>query len=289
MFNDFLEDDNQFLKAFDAISESNFYKRITPELGYQHKIGHIQKVMLFSKIIAQNESLDEQQTKILLASAAFHDSGRIKDRDNGEHGKASAEIAGEYFKNNYNNPYGITQNEIAIVQTVIAYHVIIEKTPGQIDEKELEKICHKYGIYNLKNFKNVKKISAILKDADALDRLRFSSKKSSRINLDTKFLRTETAKKQYIIELARLINQAYAGYILRENYSNESAIDNDNAKTLQVLRHNFRINNGGIRKREKEIPTKIVKLLFRYGLQSIKIVKSDYVNSKEKDIDEREV
>ena len=80
MFYNFLEDDNQFLKAFDAISESNFYKGTTPELGYQHKIGHIQKVMLFSKIIAQNESLDEQQTKILLASAAFHDSGRIKDR-----------------------------------------------------------------------------------------------------------------------------------------------------------------------------------------------------------------
>lgn len=86
MIVNFLESNEQFSKAFDAISESDFYKGLTPELGYQHKLGHIQKVMFFSKIIAQNENLDEQPTKILLASAAFHDSGRIKDRDNGEHG-----------------------------------------------------------------------------------------------------------------------------------------------------------------------------------------------------------
>ena len=276
-----MENDNQFLKAFDAISESNFYKGLTPELGYQHKIGHIQKVMLFSKIIAQNERLDKQQTKILLASSAFHDSGRIKDRDNGEHGKASAEIAGEYFKDNYNNLYGITQNEIAIVQIAIAYHVIIEKIPGQIDEKELEKLCYEYGIYNLQDFENIKKISAILKDADALDRSRFSSKKSSRQNLNMNFLRTKTAKKQAVIEFARKINQAYAGYILKENYPNELVIENDNAKTLQILRHNYRINNGGIRKKEKEIPTKIVKLLFRYGLQSMNIEEISYMNSSE--------
>lgn len=289
MFYDFFKNDNQFLNTFDAISESNFYKGLTLELGYQHKIGHIQKVMLFSKIIAQNEGLDKQQTKILLASVAFHDSGRTKDRDNGEHGKTSAEIAGEYFKNNYNNPYGITQNEIAIVQTAIAYHVIIEKTPGQIDEKELEKLCFEYGVYNLKDFKNIKKISAILKDADALDRLRFSSKLSSTLNLDSKLLRTNTAKKQFIIEFARKINQAYAGYILRENYPNESVIENDNAKTLQALRHNYRIKNGGIRKEEKEIPTKMVKTLFIYGLQSLKIEENNYMNSNKKDIDEHEM
>lgn len=66
-------------------------------------------------------------------------------------------------------------------------------------------------------------------------------------------------------------------------------IENDNAKTLQVLRHNYRMNNGGMRKREKEISTKIVKLLFRCGLQSMEIAKIDYANSKEKEVDEREV
>lgn len=51
----FLDSNSQFSKSFNAISESDFYKELTPELGYQHKIGHIQKVMLFSQIIALNE------------------------------------------------------------------------------------------------------------------------------------------------------------------------------------------------------------------------------------------
>ena len=102
--------------------------------------------MLFSQIIAKNENLDENQTKILLASAAFHDSGRKKDRDNGEHGVSSAEITGEYFKKNPNNPYEITSDEIVIIKTSISYHVISEEILGCIDEKKLSIICHKYGV-----------------------------------------------------------------------------------------------------------------------------------------------
>ena len=79
----FLNSNSQFSKSFNAISESDFYKELTPELGYQHKIGHIQKVMLFSQIITLNENLDKRQMRVLLASAAFHDAGRTKNRDNG--------------------------------------------------------------------------------------------------------------------------------------------------------------------------------------------------------------
>lgn len=288
MIVNFLESNEQFSKAFDAISESDFYKRLTPELGYQHKLGHIQKVMFFSKIIAQNENLDEQQTKILLASAAFHDFGRIKDRDNGEHGELSAEIAGKYLKGNPNNPYGIMQNEIGIVQTAIAYHVINEDIVGQIDYKKLKDLCCKYGVYDLEHFEKIKQISAILKDADALDRSRFSSRLSSRNSLNPNLLRTKTAKDQLIIEFARKINQAYAGYVLRENYPDELIIENDNAKTLQLLRHNYKVENGGKRKEEKEIPIKIVKLLFKYGLENLKIeeIKNMDCNKIEEDIPE---
>ena len=267
----FLENNEQFSKSFDAISGSDFYNGLTPELGYQHKLGHIQKVMLFSKIIAQNENLDEQQTKILLASAAFHDSGRIQDRDNGDHGELSAEIAGKYLKENPNNPYGIMQNEIGIVQTAIAYHVTTENIVGKIDEEKLKELCYRYGVYNLEKFEKIKQISAILKDADALDRARFSSKLSSRNSLDPNLLRTKTAKDPLIIEFARKINQVYAGYILKENYPDELVVENDNAKTLQISRHNYKVKNRGIRKEEKDIPIKIVKLLFKYVFENIKI------------------
>lgn len=110
---------NQFFKILEIISNSDVYKKYTPELGKQHKLIHIQKVLLFSQIIAQNENIDENQTKILLVSAAFHDCGRIKDRDNGIHGLESAKTAGEYFRQNVNNPYGIVRSEIGMIQSTM--------------------------------------------------------------------------------------------------------------------------------------------------------------------------
>lgn len=271
----FLEENSQFLKDCIAISESEFYKGITPELGYQHKLGHIQKVMLFSQIIGQKEDLDERQMNILLASAAFHDSGRIKDRDNGEHGALSAQVAKNYFKNNKSNPYGITQSDVNIVQVVIAYHVIEEKEPGKIDIDKLKEMCNKYSVDKDDDFEKIVKISAILKDADALDRARFSSKISSKNSLDSNLLRTETAKNSFIIELAMEINQYYAEYVLQENYQGEPIEQGDNSKTLQLLRYKYKVNNGGIRKIEKEVPLSIVLKLFREVLNPKRIKEDD--------------
>lgn len=270
MLYQFLECNSQFFKSFNAISESDFYKGLTPKLGYQHKIGHIQKVMLFSQIIALNENLDERQMRILLASAAFHDSGRTKDRDNGEHRVLSAEIAGNYFNENPINPYGITQDEIGIVQVAIAYHVINDTIPGEIDDKTMLKLCSDYGVNEIEDFEKIKQISAIIKDADALDRARFSSKLSSRNSLDSKLLRTETAKRKSIMEFAMKVNQAYAGYILRENYPNEPIEQGDNAKTLQFLRYDYKVKSGGVRKIEKDVPVRFVMSMFSETLKSMK-------------------
>lgn len=265
---EFLDKQGIFLRAFDSISESNYYKKVTPELGNQHKIGHIQKVMLFSQIIAIQENLNEMQMKILLAAAAFHDSGREKDRDNGEHGKLSAEVAGKYFRKNKINPFGITPEDIGIVQTAIAYHVVDEAEQGKIDEKNLKMLCFEYDISDFKNIEKIKQICAILKDADALDRARFSSEASAKNSLNPQLLRTDTAKNTTIIEFARRINQAYAKYVLSENYPEVPTVQNDAAKTLQFMRHDYKIKNNGKRKVEKDIPTRIVKELFKYIIQN---------------------
>ena len=145
-----MEENSYFFRVFDAISESKFYKSLTPELGYQHKIGHIQKVLVFSQMIAFNERLNEEEEKILLVAAAFHDSGRIKDRDNGEHGEASSDIVGTYFKENPSNIYEITLDEIGLVQVAIAYHVIPEKIQGQV--LELVKAIFKNSWENSRNY-----------------------------------------------------------------------------------------------------------------------------------------
>ena len=208
--------------------------------------------------------------RILLASAAFHDSGRTKDRDNGEHGVLSAEIAGNYFKENPTNPYEIKQDEIGIVQVAIAYHVINDTIPGEVDEKIMLKLCRDYSVNETEDLEKIKQVSAIIKDADALDRARFSSKLSSRNSLDPKLLRTETAKKNSIMEFAMKINQAYAGYVLRENYPNGLIEQGDNAKALQFLRHDYKVKNGGVRKVEKDIPVRFVMSMFSEILKSLR-------------------
>lgn len=50
-----------------------------------HSIEHIEKVMLFSTVLAKNEGLSAEDTSILLAAAAFHDSFRNGNDGNGEH------------------------------------------------------------------------------------------------------------------------------------------------------------------------------------------------------------
>lgn len=258
-------ENSQFLKVLEAISNSMIYKRYLPELSEQHKIGHIQKVLLFSQILAQNENLNEEQTKILLAAAAFHDCGRVKDRDNGEHGISSAKIAGKYFRENVSNYYGIKQDEIGLVQVAIEYHVIEENIPGEIDEIKLKEICHKYGVNN-EAYEEEKEISAILKDADALDRTRFVSGN----NINPVFLRTKTAKKRTMIEFSRKINEEYANQVININYHVMQNISDEKVKLLHTIRHMYKIENKEKQKKEIDIPLNIVKAIFNSTLPNEK-------------------
>lgn len=264
----FLNENSEFVKSMNAISKSQFYTELTPDLGYQHKIGHIQKLMLFSQIIGQGEKMNRNQMNILLTSAAFHDCGRKKDRDNEEHGILSAKIAGDYLINNTSN-YGIKNEDILIIQVAIEYHVKKDSVQGKVDNKIIMDLCSKYNVSENLDLKSIAEISAILKDADALDRARFSSYGNSKISLNPKLLRTKTAKEKEIMYLANELNQIYAGCILRKNYPNCTITENDNAKNLQYLRYEYKISHNGERKIEKEISAKGAIEIFKYCLQRV--------------------
>lgn len=248
---------SQFFRILGTISNSDVYKKNTPELGKQHKLGHIQKVLLFSQIIAQNENIDKDIIKILLVSAAFHDCGRIEDRDNGAHGLESAKIAGEYFGQNVNNPYGIVENEIGMIQSAIEYHVVEEHTPGQIDEIRLKEMCNKYGV-SVGEYEKVKQISAILKDADALDRTRFVSGS----DLNPAFLRTSTAKKIDMIEFAKKINNEFARQVINANYPVFQNISANKVKLLHCIRQKLKKENKIKLNKEKDIPLNAIIAIF---------------------------
>ena len=99
----------------------------------------------------------------------------------------------------------------------------------------------------------VKKISTILKDADALDRARFVSGS----NLNSKFLKTETAKNKKIIELANKINNEFAKEIINFNFPE---VRNESQNKIKLL-HDIRKNNKT--KKEIDLPLNIVKDIFK--------------------------
>ena len=249
-------DGSIFQRIFDTISNSYLYKNEFFTLSLQHNIYHIQRVMLYSQIIAQNEEISENDLTLLLLAVALHDSGKTKDRKDFEHGKNSAEIAKEYLQNNINS---ISEEDIKIIQIAIEYHTVKEKK--QINIIELEKLCQKYNV-SMTNLEKIKIISSILKDADALDRTRFD--KENTLNISS--LRTNTAQNKFLIDFAKKVNQEFALIILNSNYKYDNLIDNDAVKTLSIARKRFFEENNGVAKKERLFPIRIVKKIFENAL-----------------------
>lgn len=246
-----------FQRILDKISNSDLYQNEFFTSSFQHDIYHIQRVMFFSQIIAQNEGISEKDLKLLLLAAALHDSGKTRDRRDGEHGKNSAEIAGEYLQNNINS---ISKEDIKIIQIAIEYHTIREEEKGKVNIIELKKLCQNYNV-SIMNLERIKTISSILKDADALDRTRFDKENSFNIDL----LRTNTAQNKLLIDFAKKVNQEFALAILNSNYKYDNLINNDTVKTLSTVRKRF-FEENTITKKERLFSVRIVKKIFEDAL-----------------------
>jgi HD superfamily phosphodiesterase len=258
---------SEFQSILDIISKSDLYKNEFFTSSFQHNIYHIQRVMLFSQIIAQNEGISEKNLTLLLWASALHDLGKTKDRKDFEHGKNSAEIAKEYLQNNIK---GISKEDIQIIQIAIEYHTAQEK--DKINIIELERLCQKYNV-SMTNLERIKIISAILKDADALDRTRFD--KENTLNIDS--LRTNTARNEILIDFAKKVNQEFAHAILNSNYKYDNLIDNDAIKTLSTVRKRFLEENNGVSKKERLFPIRTVKKIFEDAL----VERTNYENQGE--------
>lgn len=243
-----------FQKILDMISNSELYKKEFFTSSFQHNIYHIQRVMLFSQIIAKNEGISKKNFTLLLLAAALHDSGRTRDRKDFEHGKNSAEIAKEYIQNNINS---ISEEDVKIIQIAIEYHTTQEKEKGRINITELKELCQKYNV-SMANLERIEIISSILKDADALDRTRFDTQNT----LNTDSLRTNTARNKFLIDFAKKVNQEFARTILNSDYNYENLVENDTVKTLGIARKKFFEENNGVAKKERLFPVSVVKRIF---------------------------
>ena len=205
------ETENEIRNKLENVSKLPYYKG-----NKAHSIEHIERVTLFSGILAEMECIDEESRTSLLAAAAFHDSGRAGRDGNTEHAEASAIQVKKYLEENPDNPFGITRTNIGIIQTAIHYHEHAERNIGHIDEEMIEKLAKGYNVKE-KDFQRTKKICELLKDADALDRCRFAN----RATLNPDFLRSKSARTTGMINFARNVNNEMAKYALINVYGKE--------------------------------------------------------------------
>lgn len=184
----------------------------------QHSVEHIEKVVMFSALLEEQEKLSPEETKMLLTAAAFHDSGRAGIDGNEEHAEASAEFFGKYF-DEHSGFYGINSQEQAnIIKVIIEYHEYVEEKKGEIDTNQINELMKKHGLEeqmsNPHSMETIYHLCAILKDADALDRYRFAE----RGKIDQSYLRTGSARRTEMLEYAYSTNKRYAEQILKETY-----------------------------------------------------------------------
>ena len=223
-------------KIIEEVSKLKYY-----DGNKAHSIEHIEKVTLFAGMLAEISALSGKSRECLLAAAAFHDSGRAGKDGKDEHAEASAQQVMEYLKKNPENPFGINSDNIGIIQTAIHYHEYGEKVMGQIDEKEIERLCKQYNVAD-EDVKETQYVCKLLKDADALDRFRFAN----RATLNTKFLRSVAAKSNGMINFANRVNRGMAERILMKVYgrTKEEIISGEEVSQLRSERIKRTRENG---------------------------------------------
>ena len=137
-----------------------------------HGIDHNLRVSILSAFIGIESELSEEDFKIIIDGALYHDIGRIDDNEDSNHGLRAIEKLDSLN-------LGYDKNEIKILKFIIESHCV--------DDKKVQEVLKKYNFSDLEK-KRALTLEKILKDADALDLTRMRA-------VDPDKLRTETAKK----------------------------------------------------------------------------------------------
>lgn len=176
-------------KAF-APSFRAFYRFLREEVQFgwtgsrDHTYHHCARVLLFTLMIGQLEGLAEDQVHDAALAAVFHDSRRLDDGFDVGHGLRAAHYYRQYT-NAHRRPFSRP------VYTAIAFH-------ERDDALALKAFQH------TPEAENQRTVWRLLKDADALDRLRFGE-----AALDQTYLRTQAAL-QLLPEARRIVQESAA-------------------------------------------------------------------------------
>lgn len=171
-----------------------------------HGIAHNERVALLACYIGIKENLNSEELRIVLEAAKYHDIGRGFE---GNHGQYSAIIIDRNKEHIFPN---LSNDEINIIKALCHGH--------SVDDKKYEEVARLYGIKNIEKFK---RLLDVVKDSDALDRVRLPRFGG----LDERYLRTETSKR--IIDFSKELFKEYRSIqqnIIKEESENIETTSN---------------------------------------------------------------
>lgn len=146
-----------------------------------HGQDHIERVIFFALVLAWKYELDKRDTDIIRFAASLHDTKRVNDGWDTDHGKRAASESIKYAN--------IDKDDTNILQAVITAH--------STDDKYMEDIIREYEVTD---FDRALFLAKLFKDADGLDRVRIK-------RLDPAYLRNGFSKD--LVEFAYLLYEKY--------------------------------------------------------------------------------
>lgn len=150
------------------------YEKLNTDIlftSHIHGKEHIERVIFFSVLLSFAYKLDEADTNILINAASLHDTRRVNDGWDTEHGPRAARESIQYA-------HDIKKEDKEILQAVIAAH--------SRDDKNMDETIREF-VKNEDDFPRAKRLAKFFKDADGLDRVRINL-------LDPAYLRNDYSK-----------------------------------------------------------------------------------------------
>ena len=234
---------NDLLGRFESevryLNNNNLYNFDIPE----HNIDHVERVLLYSMYMGNEMKLDSDLMDVLIEASKFHDSGRINLATDINHALNSANKVFESLEGKYST------DELNKIAAVIEYH-------EAADSKEaFDAIFNKYNL-DRDEYDDIYNIATILKDADALDRVRFPG------NLDSKYLRNDMAKD--------LIKSSYQLQEIRGTKEIENNIINGNYSKENI--------NTIVALKENGVPDYMINFSYKYNTNYVNNIINQIIN-----------